>query len=103
MGVRYKNKRRCRNCPETKEGLPAKSPESQPRTTTYEGEGCELWNAALVGCGTLFELLFRYVALDVPGEPLPQLERLHIRLGEIVKAREEQENARQTQSDGPAG
>jgi hypothetical protein len=100
MGVRYKNKRRCRNCPETKEGLPT---ETQPRITTYEGEGCELWNAALVGCGTLFELLFRYVSLDVPGKPLPQLERLQIRLGEIVKAREERENARQTQSDGSAG
>jgi len=92
MGVRFKSKRRCRNCPETAEGLPAR--EAAVPVTTYEGEGEELWKAASVACGTLFELLFRYVALEVPGNPLPQLERLHVRLGEIIKARKEREKPR---------
>ena len=87
MTVRFKNKRRCRNCPETEEGLPVQL----PAVTTYQGEGSELWKAASVACGTLFELMFRYVALDVPGKPLPQLERLYTRLGRIIEARQERE------------
>lgn len=100
MGVRYKRKRRCRNCPETKEGLPVA--ESQSQITTYEGEGKGLWNAALVACGTLFELLFRYVALNVPGRPVPQLQRLYIRFGEIIEACEGQENEQETQGGDSA-
>jgi len=68
-----------------------RTPKSVPVVTTYEGEGEELWKAASVACGTLFELLFRYVALGVPGKPLSQLERLHARLGEIIEARKERE------------
>lgn len=85
MTVRYKH-RRCRNCPETPEGLPQQAP-APP--ATYEGEGRSLWTAALVGCSTLFELLFRYVNLNVPGTPIPQMKRLHRRLGEIIVAREQ--------------
>lgn len=88
MAVRFKSKRRCRNCPETKEGLPKKA---APPPATYEGEGRSLWTAALVGCSILFELLFRYVNLGVPGVPLPQMQRLHKRLGEIIAAREQWE------------
>lgn len=85
MGVRHRANRRCRNCPEAADGLP-----EMPtiKTTTFEGEGDGLWKAALVGCGTHLELLFRYVALDVPGDSLDQLRRLHARLGEIIDARE---------------
>ena len=92
MAVRFRRDRRCRNCPETDEGLPAQT-SSIPsiKVTTYEGEGEELWKVASVACGTLLELLFRYVALDVPGKPLPQLERLHTRLGEIIEVRREKE------------
>lgn len=91
MAVRFKPERRCRNCPEpTKEGIQAKA---APAPVTYEGEGRGLWTAALVGCATLFELLFRYVSLDVPGEPLPQMRRLHQRLGEIIAAREQREES----------
>jgi len=83
MAVRYKSsRRRCRNCPETKEGLPV----------TYEGEGAELWKAASVACGTLLELIFRYTVLNVPGKPLPQLERLRARLGEIIEIRKKREH-----------
>jgi hypothetical protein len=67
-----------------KDGLP----EPPVTKTTFEGEGDGLWKAALVGCGTHLELLFRYVALDVPGDPLDQLRRLYARLGEIIEARE---------------
>lgn len=87
MAVRFK-RRRCRNCPETAEGLPK---EVAPAPATYEGEGRSLWTAALVGCSTLFELLFRYVNLGVPGTPLPQMRRLHKRLGEIIATREQRE------------
>lgn len=59
--------------------------------TTYKGEGSGLWKAASVACGTLLELMFRYIALDVPGKPLPQLERLHVRLGEIIELRKQHE------------
>jgi hypothetical protein len=88
MGVRFKKNRRCRNCPETEEGLPA-----QPiiPVATYEGEGAELWKAGMVACGTLLELLFRYITLNVPGISLPQLERLHARLGEIINLQKEKE------------
>ena len=86
MAVRHRSSRRCRNCPEAIDGLPEMSAAS--KTTTYEGEGDGLWKAALVGCGTHLELLFRYVALDVPGDPLTQLRQLQMRLGEIIEARE---------------
>lgn len=90
MAPRFKPKRRCRNCPETEEGLPVQLPSSVPMTT-YVGEGNGLWKAVSVACGTLFELMFRYVALRVPGTPLPQLERLYGRLGEIIELRKQQE------------
>jgi len=90
MTVRYRSSRRCRNCPEAIDGLP-ETPATQKttsKTTTYEGEGDGLWKAVLVGCGTHLELLFRYVALDVPGDPLTQLCQLQTRLGEIIESRE---------------
>ena len=90
MSVRHKPKRRCRNCPETDEGLPV---EVVSKSTTYQGEGQDLWKAILVACGTLFELVFRYVAMNVPGTPIPQLERLHQRLGELIQLRKEREKA----------
>jgi len=74
--------------------------------TTYEGEGNGLWKAVSVACGTLLELMFRYVALSVPGKPLPQLERLYARLGEIIKLRKQHEkelsNARPSESKSPS-
>jgi len=68
---------------------------------TYEGEGAELWKAASVACGTLLELIFRYTVLNVPGKPLSQLERLHVRLGEIIEIRKkkEHENAKNEGTD----
>ena len=104
MVVRFKPKRRCRNCPETEEGLPVQLPQILDRiTTTYEGEGNGLWKAASVACGTLLELLFRYVVLGVPGKPLPQLERLYARLGEIIEVRKQHEkgsfNVRPSESE----
>lgn len=98
MSVRFKSKRRCRNCPETEEGLPKQLPKQL--TVTYKGEGTGLWKAASVACGTILELLFRYVTLNVPGEPLPQLKRLHTRLGEIIKVRSEQEGIRVEKNTG---
>jgi len=86
MSVRHRASRRCRNCPETADGLPEAS--KTPQVTTFEGEGDGLWRAALTGCGMHLELLFRYVALGVPGDPLAQLRKLHARLGEIIEARE---------------
>jgi hypothetical protein len=88
MAVRHRPNRRCRNCPEAADGLPEVPEAPVIKTTTFEGEGDGLWRAALTGCGTHLELLFRYVALDVPGDPLDQLRHLHARLGEIVEARE---------------
>lgn len=103
MAPRYTARRRCRNCPETKEGLPAQSTPLASVTTTYVGEGEGLWKAASVACGTLLELMFRYVALSVPGAPLPQLERLQARLGEIIEIRKQYEkepnDARTSKSD----
>jgi len=56
---------------------------------TYEGEAAQLWQHAIYAGATLAELLFGYVALDVPGDPLPAMRRLHARLGEIIQIREE--------------
>jgi hypothetical protein len=81
-------RRRCRNCPEDKQGLPPPEP-PKPKTATYEGESEKLWHQALYSCGNLVELLFGYVAMDVPGDPLPAMKRLHARLGEIIQTREE--------------
>lgn len=79
------------------------SPLPEP-VATYAGEGDELWRAASVACGTLLELMFRYVALRVPGKPLPQLERLNARLGEIIKIRKkyekESDNVRASKDGG---
>lgn len=99
MSVRYKQKKRCANCPETPEGIPAETPVPP---ATYEGEGAALWKAALVTCGTLMELLFRYVSLRVPGDPTPQMKRLRQRLSEIIKAREEQNDVQDISSSNPA-
>lgn len=90
MAVRFKDRRRCRNCPETDEGLPKQI--APPVPATYEGESRNLWKAALVGCSTLFELMFRYVALGVPNPPVSQLHRLHQRLGEITASLSKQES-----------
>lgn len=95
MSVRHKPKRRCRNCPETVEGLPVKV--SVP-IATYQGEGESLWKVALVACGTILELFFRYIAMDVPGKPIPQLERLHGRLGELITLRKEREKLNESSS-----
>lgn len=89
MAVRHRPNRRCRNCPDAADGLPEPP---MTKMTTFGGEGDGLWRAALTGCGTHLELLFRYVALDVPGDPLDQLRRLHVRLGEIIEARERRTN-----------
>ena len=88
MSTRVKN-RRCRNCPETKEGIPKQV--VSPPVATYQGEGRELWKAATVACGVLLELLFRYTVLGVPGKPISQLERLHMRLGELIDLRKKWE------------
>jgi len=96
-------RRRCRNCPEDWHGLspPVKSP-PQPKTfspsdlpkgpggvLTYESEAAKLWQHAIYASATLAELLFGYVATDMPGDPLPAMRRLHARLGEIIQIREE--------------
>jgi hypothetical protein len=82
-------RRRCRNCPEPdKQGLPPPEP-AVPLTATYQGEGDRLWHHALYACATLVELLFGYVAMDVPGDPLPKMKRLQARLGEIIQTRED--------------
>jgi len=86
MGTR-KRRRRCHNCPEPdNQGL---LPESNPQIATDEGESEKLWHQALYACGTMVELLFGYVAMDVPSQPLPAMRRLHARLGEIIHTREE--------------
>ncbi len=91
MAPRYRPKRRCRNCPETEEGLPVGVASPVQQVVTYEGEGAGLWKAASVACGTILELMFRYITLSVPGSPLPQLERLRTRLDEIIEIRKQQE------------
>jgi hypothetical protein len=78
-------KRRCRNCPET--DIPVLPPPA-PRPATYEGEGAKLWHHVIYACATLVEVLFGYMAMDVPGDCLPQMKRLHARLGEIIQTRE---------------
>ena len=105
MPPRHRPKRRCRNCPETEEGLPIQSALPVHQGATYKGEGAGLWKAAFVACGTILELMFRYVTLSVPGSPLPQLECLRTRLGEIIEIRKQQEeeidNAQASKSDSP--
>ena len=91
MSVRYKNKRRCRNC--TDDILPIPVPQKTTITCVEEGEG--LWKAAMVACGSHLELLFRYVVLDVPGDPIQQLKRLQTRLVEIIGVREERQIRRE--------
>lgn len=91
MAPRHRPKRRCRNCPETDEGLPVQSAQPVFQVTTYQGEGEGLWKAVSVACGTVLELMFRYAALSVPGNPVPQLERLQTRLGEIIEIRKQEE------------
>lgn len=90
------SRRRCRNCPEPT--VPELPPPTSPLTATYEGEGAKLWHHALYACATMLEVLFGYVAMDVPGECLPQMKRLHARLGEIIKTREDRTHAN---SDSP--
>lgn len=56
---------------------------------TFGAEAEKLWQYAIYTTGTLLEALGGYVAMDVPGDVLPKLERLHARLGEIIRTREE--------------
>jgi hypothetical protein len=86
-------RRRCRNCPETKDGLPPPSftvkSQSKLAATAFGREVEKLWQFAVYACSTSMELLGGYVAMDVPGDVLPVLKRLHARLGEIIQTREE--------------
>ncbi len=90
MAVRFKSKRRCRNCPDDELPTPvARTSES----IACAAEGEMLWKAAMVSCGSQLELLFRYTVLDLPGDPIPQLKRLQARLGAIIGVREERQTA----------
>ncbi len=80
-------RRRCRNCPDEPE-LPPPQPESTA-TPVSERESEKLWRLTLYGCSSVLETLFGFVAMDMPGDPLPALRRLHARLGEIIQTREE--------------
>lgn len=80
-------RRRCRNC---KDELPPKAIVEPARIGATEN-GDLLWRAALTACAGSLETLFRFVALDVPGDTISQLKRLHVRLGEVIKAREERQ------------
>lgn len=93
MATRNPRRRRCRNCPETKDGLPPPEPQPAPVTPTFGAEAEKLWQYAVYATSTALEVLGGYVAMDVPGDPLPKLKRLHARLGEIIKTREERTNA----------
>jgi len=89
-----RNPRRCRNCPETKDGLPL--PQLQPQPATLPSFGVEaekLWQYAIYAAGITTGMLGGYVAMDVPGDVLPKLKRLHTRLGEIIQIREERIHA----------
>lgn len=83
-------KRRCRNCDEG--GVPPPKPVTV-KNATYEGESDRLWHHLLHVCGVLIETLYNYTVMDVPGEPLPQMRALHVRLGEIIQTREERLHA----------
>ena len=98
MATRNPRRRRCRNCPETKDGLPPPEPEPALETPTFSAEAEKLWQYAVYAAGTALETLGGYVAMDVPGDVLPKLKRLHARLGDIIQTREERINA---SSDSP--
>lgn len=91
-------RRRCRNCPDTKDGLPPPEPMVAVASPTTRPDAEKLWQFGLYSCSTVLELLFGYVAMDMPGDPLPKLKRLHARLGEIIQTREERTRA----NNGPA-
>lgn len=92
MSTRFPRTSRCRNCL-VQGKLPP--PEKKPAVKTTIVEGDILWNAALVSCGSSLELLFRYVALDLPGNPVQQLKRLQSRLAEVTAVREDRERTGQ--------
>lgn len=71
-------RRRCRNCPEP----PATPP---PREVTFDGECERLWSLSLYALGNTIELIQGHTTLGLPNAPLPQLQRLHARLGKVIQ------------------
>jgi len=88
MAVRNK-RRRCRNCPEEANALPPPQPQPAATTPTFGSESSRLWQFSLYACNTALELMYGFAVMDVPGDPVPSLKRLHTRLGEIIQLREE--------------
>jgi len=56
-----------------------------PRIVSVDGEAERLWRHVLFGTGTCVGMIAGYVEIDMPGDPLPQLEALANRLSQIIE------------------
>lgn len=63
------------------------------RVVSVEGEADRLWRHVLFGTGTTVGMIEGYAAIDMPGDPLPQLYVLADRLNQIIKSLEGKRHA----------
>jgi hypothetical protein len=98
----------CRNCPEPVQpsqqaannaASKLASARLDPQIVSMAGEGDRLWRHVCFGTGTCIGMLEGYAALNVPGDPLPQLYSLAARLAGVIQ-NIERRNEDSTPKDG---
>ena len=77
-----RRKRRCRNCPENPEPV---KPETVVPASFTEVESKRLWQQTVMGCNSMIDTLGNYATIGVPGAPIQQMQRLMVKLQEIIK------------------
>lgn len=86
MAVR--NKRPCKNCPQSPDGEQKVNAKGINYTVTYVGpqdQGEKLWKHVLFGTGTCINMIEGYAKMQMPGDPLPGLKELRDRLNVIIE------------------
>lgn len=111
--ARGRNRQKCRKCPQPEQAAAitrqaadkaqAKLTDAklEPRIIYIEGEGERLWRHVLFGTGTCIGMLAGYAALNVPGNPLPQLYALANQLNSVIQQVEQSHGNKRPRDDAP--
>lgn len=55
------------------------------RVVTIQGEGQRLWNQLTRGMDGIYRVAKDYVEIELPGDPIPELEAIHKDLGVLIE------------------